>query len=839
MSDAASTAHASRQPTPLVPLTRRRGDAVAALPAPLTSFVGRQQEIATARDLVRRPDVRLVTLVGPGGIGKTRLALEVATRLADDLADGVAFVPLASLADSGLVGSALARALGARAPRERTVVMGLIEYLRHRELLLFLDNFEHLLPAAPLLTELLVSCPALKILVTSRISLHLSGEHELAVPPLALPDRRLLPPVADLGESEAITLFLHRARAVRPDLTLTDENAGALVELCHYLEGLPLAIELAAPRTKLLTPSALLARLSNRLLLLTSGPRDQPARLQTMRNAIAWSYDLLDQGAQTLFRRLAVFAGGCTLAAAEAVGAGEGEPTGNVLAGIETLVDASLLRPEDQADGEVRLAMLETVREYARERLAASGEENLTRRRHAAYFLALAEEAAPGLQGLQQRAWLARLEADHDNLRAALAWFERAGEVALGLRLANALSQFWTIHGHLSEGLDWVERAIDRTRGDATLAGLRANALIDAAWLAFHRGAYARSDTFAREGLAVARELDDAPLMSKAWNGLAAVAHLQGDYVQAETCGRQALDLARKNGDQVRIANALNGLGIATMHRGDFRRAEALLLEALDSYRACGNRQGESAALANLGSAAYYQGDDARATGYAQQAHDLAHDIGNKRDMAIALNHLGQIAGRQGDYARACGLFDQSLSLYVDLGNPGGLSTWLEAFAAVAVQCGQSEPAARFLGATEGLRAAIGRTIQPASAADHERTVAAVRASLDEDRVAAAWSMGRGLPLDDVIAEARALIPVITKAATPAAAPSSSTSYGLTSREQQVLRLLADGSSDRQIADALFISHRTVMRHVTAILAKLGVDSRTAAAAAAIRDNIV
>src|SRR6266852_4875421 len=440
------------------------------LPAPLTPLVGREQEIAAVCALLWRPEVRLVTLTGTGGVGKTRLALGVAAAVNADFADGICFVALAPLIDPGLVLSTIAQALGVQEQGSRPLLEGLQDHLREKQLLLLLDNFEQVVSAAPVVAELLVAAPRLRVLMTSRTSLHLSGEHEFAVPPLSLPDLRDLPPLDRLTQYGAIRLFIERAQAVKSDFALTKENAAAIAAICHQVDGLPLAIELAAGRSKLFSPQALLPRLRNRLKLLVGGAQDLPLRQQTLRGTIAWSYDLLDQAEKILFRRLAVFVGGCTLEAAEAVCHPDRDLEGDVLDAVERLVDKSLLRQEAQADGEPRLLMLETIREYALERLAASGETEATRRRHADYYLALAEQAEPLLAGEQQVPWLNRLEQEHENLRAALTWvFQEAGGADLHLkaalreqtlRLVGALWSFWYIHCHYREGKQWLQAAL-------------------------------------------------------------------------------------------------------------------------------------------------------------------------------------------------------------------------------------------------------------------------------------------------------------------------------------------------------------------------------------------
>ncbi|MDQ2997315.1 MAG: NB-ARC domain-containing protein, partial [Chloroflexota bacterium] len=418
---------------------------------------------ATVCDLLRHPKVRLVTLTGPGGIGKTRLGFQVAAELLDDFVHGVFFVNLAPIRDPNLVASVVAQTLGLSETGDQPLQERLQYYLRNKQLLLLLDNFEQVTDAAPLVAELLSSCPKVKILVTSRVSLHLRGEQEFAVPPLALPDLQRLPDLAVLSQYAAVALFIQRACAIQPDFAVTNATAPAVAEICHRLDGLPLAIELAAMRVKLLPLPALLARLDNRLKLLTGGARDLPARQQTIRATIAWSYDLLELDTQPLFRRLAVFVGGCTLEAVAAVCNASGDLPLDVLDGLATLVDTSLLRQEEGADGESRFVMLETIHEYAIEQLAASGEAVAINRLHAEHYLALAEAAYAHLTGAEQALWLNRLEREHDNLRAAVGWTVESGEIELELRLIATIWRLWEIHGYWSEGRAWLDRVLVRS----------------------------------------------------------------------------------------------------------------------------------------------------------------------------------------------------------------------------------------------------------------------------------------------------------------------------------------------------------------------------------------
>jgi predicted ATPase/transcriptional regulator with XRE-family HTH domain len=711
-------AAAAEVPPPAPPATKREASLpdVGGLPVALTPLVGREYEEAAVAALLQRPDVRLVTLSGPGGVGKTRLAQQVAATLAGAFAHGTVTISLAALREPDLFLATLAQALGMHESGAQPLREQLTAHLRDQELLLLLDNFEQLTAAAPLVTDLLGACPALKALVTSRVRLRVRGEHEFAVPPLALPD-----PAGPLDPSTvllapAVALFVQRARAYRPTFTVDGANAQAVVTICRRLDGLPLALELASARLKLFSPQALLARLGDRLALLTGGAQDMPERHQTLRATLAWSYDLLPEAEQALFRRLSAFAGGCTLESAEAVCA---DPDGaaslravSILDGLTSLVDQHLLQADDGPEGEPRFAMLETIREYATERLRARGEAEEVRGGHAAYYRQLAEEAEAGLRGPEQTAWFHRLDRELDNIRSALAWALERGHVETALGTATPLALFWFRHGHLSEGRRWLMQGL--ASSVQVSPKMRADALAEEGWLAWAQGDWQEAMTLAGESLAIARGLGEKWRMADALNTLGAAAAAQEQYEQAAEFYQESLALHQELGDQRGVAVALSNRGQVALYQGDLEQAAALLGTCLSAFEEQGER--------------WYS--------------------------ALTRSDLGSVALAQGDHRRAAALYAESLAAFREQGDMWGSALVLEAVAEVAHAEGAAERAICLYGAAASLRKVTGSPSWPADRAKRERVLAAIHAEIDDVAFATAWEQGLVMALEEAIAYA-------------------------------------------------------------------------------------
>ncbi|MEZ4562195.1 MAG: LuxR C-terminal-related transcriptional regulator [Thermomicrobiales bacterium] len=761
-----------------------------ALPAELTRFIGREHERAALRGLLERDDVRLVTLTGPGGVGKTRLALSTAADLQPRYPDGVAFVPLAAISDASLVPATVAQALHIRSGEDLDPLERLQLFLNERTMLLVLDNFEQVLDAALALAALLRACPGLTLLVTSRAPLHLTGEHQFSVPPLAVPAQAVQDVVTgaaleELARTDAVRLFADRAEAAGSGFTLTAANAAAVAGICQRADGLPLAIELAAARTAFLSPAALLQRLDPRLPMLSGGPRDQPGRLRTMRDAIAWSYDHLAPAEQAAFRRLSVFTGGCDIPAVEAV---LGLASEEALAMAQRLVDQAVLQHTAGPEGQPRLRMLETIREFGLQTLAAHEEEPATRDAHASRYLALAAEAGPQLSGPRQVYWVSVLEADLANIRAATDWLLAQGRTGDAMRLMGDMGWFWSAAPHLEE------------------ARVRLGALIDAP-----------------DAAAYPAEL--ALVLATAGD----VADWQADQALARDCFERALALYRELGNERRAGSMLRGLGSSAIDRGEADLAISLLHEAREIAARLDDDWEQAATTNLLGVAMGVTGTFAQSVELHRAAGDIwltLQDIGH---MPPALASQAWSSLQAQDLPHAAVAYAEALRFALEAGDEWYIAWCIEGAGGIACQRGEWERGAALLATGEARHVLIGVRHRPHVEEAEARLAAAARRRLGPSAFAAAWERGAARPLPDAAAEAQEVF-ASTARQTAAGAHER---HGLTRREGEVLRLICQGKSDRDIAEVLFVSRATASKHVASILAKLGVHSRTAAAARA------
>jgi predicted ATPase/DNA-binding CsgD family transcriptional regulator len=865
------------------------------VPLPITPLIGREHEVQQACSLLKDPGVRLLTVSGPGGVGKTRLALQVAREVQQTFADGCCFVHLDHINTPDQAMLSMAQTLGLREVRKHLSFEDLQTFLREKHLLLLLDNFEQVLSAAPLLPDLLSACSQLKIMVTSRAVLRVQGEYELPVPPLSVPDLHHLPAPEALVQYGAVALFVERAQAMVPAFGLTQDNAGVIAAICARLDGLPLALELAAAYSKLLPLAALLARLEQPLEVLTRGGPDMPVRQQTLRNTMKWSYELLAPAEQRLFRRLAVFAGGCTLEAAEAVCTVPGEVTPPVLEVAASLLDTSLLNRVEQEGEQWHLQMLETIRDYGLERLAESGELESTRHAHASYYLGLAEQAEPALLDMHQSSWLERLDQERGNLWAALHWLVECNETEAALRLVGALGWFWFLRGYLSEGRHFLEQALAASRpGEASVSGqVRAKALYAAGWLAYwqfdieratvllteslelsrqvgatagmaaalnflgiiehtHRGHVAASKALLEESLRLYREAGDRLGIATVLKTLGIQAHYRGEFARVQELSGESLTLFRESGDSWNIALVLHILGWSTYCQGDYAAARRLSEESVALFRRLGNPGFTAKALTILACEVAALGEEATAASLLEEALALGEQGENREDLARTLCALGRLALRQGKLTQARMRYEEGVTTLLESWRAGRLTvrtTWvlascLEGLGEIVGSQGQAVWAVQLYASAETLRVA-GEYRNPIGIEQpfYERTLAEALTQLGAETFAALWAEGRTMTPQQALAaeggipnskQVDAVAPVLLATKSP-----SPPSGGLTARQVEVLRLVATGLTDKQIAARLMISPRTVNIHVHAIYKKLALTSRSAATRYAMEQHLV
>jgi predicted ATPase/DNA-binding CsgD family transcriptional regulator len=797
--------------------------------------VGREREIEEVeRELA---STRLLTLTGAGGSGKTRLALEVARDLLEAYPNGAWLVEFAPLSEEALVPKAVAEALEVVERPAEPLADTLVEVLGDRQLLLILDNCEHLLEAsARLVDRLLDSCPRVRILATSREALGVEGEVRWVVPPLSVPDPQHMHSLEQLEAYGSVRLFVERARGRDTSFAPSPHDARVVAEICRRLEGIPLAIELAAARVGTLSVEQISQRLTNSLKLLTGVTKTQMPKQRTLRGALDWSHELLSEDEKKLFGRLSVFAGGWTLEASEAVGAGGDIEEGEVLDLLSGLVEKSLVVARGGDQGGVRYRLLEPLRQYAFQKLEESGQAEAVKRVHAGYFLALAEEAEPQLFGPRDVEWLERLEEEHDNMRATLSWALEEAQAELGLRLAGALWPFWEARGHYSEGRRWIEEALKKE--GPTSGAVRAKALYTVGLIAIAQSDTYRAEVAAQEGIELSTEVEIGSSLAASFRRvLAFAAGWRGDYEQAKELAEESLKLSRQAHDQVGVARALFELANNLTYLGDRERGKELYEEAIALCREVGYASGLGGGLLSLGYSLLLEGDYERGAALNDEAVALFRERGYKGNLEFAVVNLGWAALLRGDHERARSYLEESLTLCKELGERLTASDGLEGLACVYATEGASEQAGRLFGAALALREAIGYQNTLEEDAWREPYVLTARSLLGEGSWEATLAQGRAMSMDEAIEYA--LSTGEPSAIGPEQRSTSELPAGLTSREVEVLALVATGITNAQVAERLFLSPRTVQRHLNSVYHKIGVGSRTAATRFALEHGLL